>query len=58
MHSTSARLPIAVQHQCICQCNSELACESAVPITIKTKSLPECKTPLDQASVEIDSINV
>lgn len=52
------RLLVVVQHQCVSQCSSKPARESTVRCTVKTASLPQCKSPYGQASVEIDSCGV
>ena len=58
MAPKSQRLLIAVQHQCMSQCSSKPVRESTVHCTVKTASLPQCKSPYGQASVEIDSCGV
>ena len=58
MHSTSARLPIAVQHQCVNQCSSKPARASTVPTAASTLSLPQCRCPSGHASAEIDPTSV
>ena len=52
------RLLIAVSHQCVSQYSSKLAHKSTVHCTVKTASLPQCKSPYGQASMEIDSFGV
>ena len=51
-------LLVAVHHQCVSQCSSKPAHESTVRCTVKTASLPQCKSPYSQASMEIDSCGV
>ena len=53
MHSTSAHLPIAVQHQCVRQCRSESVYVFSVPFAGQTESPPQCTSPAGQASAEI-----
>ena len=51
-------LLVAVQHQCLSQCNSKQTRESTVHCTVKIASLMQCKIPYSQASMKIDSFGV